>query len=456
MISISSKNCIWNWPAIKWVGILSLFLTSCDLPKEIGSDLFSVEVGLNYTDSLSIHSSTVLIDSIYTNQTGAFLVGSHQDPILGTIAASAFTQIANVDTLKSTEASILDSLKMSLIYQSFVGDTTQKQTISIYRLKDSVSRAVDYFNTSTLAYDPTPIGTHSFFPRPIKAKTANGDSLKYDTLSFKMNASFAKELLGKYTDKSVAAGGAAFRDYFKGMHIKSTSAGKAAILGFTPTYSMMTLHYHNPNDTVKYAVNYYFSLSTALVAEIHGRFNQLNISRSGALANLKKPGDLVPASQSNMVTYVQSGTGLATKLEIPYLLNLKGNKNVAINKAELVIPAADSYELSRTLGTLSLVETDASNRTLKNSYGLRYLLTEGGTGAQSASFNTASQSYSFNITTAIQNIIANNKKNFAILVTSPLTSNSGGYSRIIGDNIRYVPLNANKIKLKVYYTYIAK
>jgi hypothetical protein len=83
-------------------------------------------------------------------------------------------------------------------------------------------------------------------------------------------------------------------------------------------------------------------------------------------------------------------------------------------------------------------------------------LTEGGTGAQSASFNTASQSYSFNITTAIQNIIANNKKNFAILVTSPLTSNSGGYSRIIGDNIRYVPLNANKIKLKVYYTYIAK
>ncbi len=456
MISISSKNCIWNWPAIKWVGILSLFLTSCDLPKEIGSDLFSVEVGLNYTDSLSIQSSTVLIDSIFTNQTNSFLVGSHQDPILGTVVASAFTQVANVDTLKSKENSILDSLKMELIYQSFVGDTTQKQTISIYRLKDSVSRAVDYFNTSTVAYDPTPIGTHSFFPRPIKAKSANGDSLKYDTLRFKLNASFGKELLEKYTDKSIAAGGAAFRQYFRGMHIKSSTTGKAAILGFSPTYSVMTLHYHNPNDTVKYKVNYYFSLSTALIQEIHGRFNQLQVSRSGVLGNLQKPGDRVPASQSNMVTYVQAGTGLATKLEFPYLLNLKGNKNVAINKAELVLPAADSYEWSKILGSLSLVETDASNRTLKNSYGLRYLLTEGGTGIQSANFDPVSKTYSFNVTTAIQNILANNRKNFAILVTSPLTSNSAGFSRIIGENIRYVPLNSSKVKLKVYYTYIAK
>ncbi|WP_164969650.1 DUF4270 family protein [Aquirufa rosea] len=456
MISISSKNCIWNWPAIKWVGILSLFLSSCDLPKEIGSDLFSVEVGLNYTDSLSIQSSTVLIDSIYTNQTNTFQIGSYQNPILGTVSASAFTQIANVDTLKSKETSILDSLKMQLVYASYVGDTTKMQTISVYRLKDSVSRFVDYFNHSSVGYDPTPIGTHSFYPRPVKAKTANGDSLKFDTLRFKMNPAFGRELLSKYTDKTIAAGGPGFREFFKGMHFRTTSDARAALIGINPIYSVMTLHYHNPNDTLKYAVNYYFSLSTALVSEVHGRFNQINITRAGALANLKKPGDRVPATQTNMLTYVQSGTGLATKIEIPYLLNLKGKGNVAINKAELVIPAADSYELDKVLGSLSLVETDASNRTLRNSYGLRYLLTEGGTGAQTSTFNFSNKTYSFNITTAIQNIISNNRKNFAILVTSPLTTNSSGFSRIIGENVRYVPLDASKIKLKVYYTYVAK
>lgn len=66
MTSISSKKLTLKWPALKWLGIISLFLSSCDDPKEIGSDLFSVEVGLNYTDTLTVNSSTVLIDSVYT------------------------------------------------------------------------------------------------------------------------------------------------------------------------------------------------------------------------------------------------------------------------------------------------------------------------------------------------------------------------------------------------------
>ena len=72
MTSISSKKPTWNWLAIKWLGIISLFLTSCDAPKEIGADLFSVEVGLNYTDTLTIKSATVLMDSIQTGGNSTF------------------------------------------------------------------------------------------------------------------------------------------------------------------------------------------------------------------------------------------------------------------------------------------------------------------------------------------------------------------------------------------------
>lgn len=64
MTSISSKKPTLNWLATKWLGIFSLFLASCDTPKEIGADLFSVEVGLNFTDTLQVESSTVLMDSI--------------------------------------------------------------------------------------------------------------------------------------------------------------------------------------------------------------------------------------------------------------------------------------------------------------------------------------------------------------------------------------------------------
>ncbi|MEY4611262.1 MAG: hypothetical protein RL246_1581, partial [Bacteroidota bacterium] len=121
MTSISSKKPTWNWLAIKWLGIISLFLSSCDAPKEIGADLFSVEVGLNYTDTLTIKSGTVLMDSIQTGGNNTFLLGSYYHPELGYLSSHIFTQIANADTLKAKESSIVDSLQMYLIYKNTQG-----------------------------------------------------------------------------------------------------------------------------------------------------------------------------------------------------------------------------------------------------------------------------------------------------------------------------------------------
>ena len=115
MTSISSKKHTWKCPAIKWVGILSLFLASCDIPKEIGDDLFSVEVGLNYSDTITIKSSTVLIDSIYTGSPGTLLLGSYSHPVLGVTESAFFTQIANIDTLFAKSTSVYDSLNLRLV-----------------------------------------------------------------------------------------------------------------------------------------------------------------------------------------------------------------------------------------------------------------------------------------------------------------------------------------------------
>jgi len=152
-----------------------------------------------------------------------------------------------------------------------------------------------------------------------------------------MPLALGKELISKYTDKNISGGGSAFRDYFRGLFIKSETGKKAALLAFSPTYSRMTLHWHNPGDTTKYYLNYYFSLSNAYVTEINARFNQITAQRIGPLASLVKPGDKVSSLKTNNLTYVQSGTGVVTKIELPYLLNLKGNRNIAVNKAELVL-----------------------------------------------------------------------------------------------------------------------
>lgn len=455
MISISSKKLTWKCPAIKWVGILSLFLVSCDTPKEIGDDLFSVEVGLNYSDTITIKSSTVLIDSIYTGSPSTLLVGSYDHPVLGLAESSAFTQVSNIDTLFSKATSIYDSLTMRLAYGGYQGDTTKSQTLSVYRLLDSLNRGTDYFANSTIRSDASIIGTHTFKPRPIRTRAMNGDSVQLDTLRFRMSDALGRELLSKYADVKVAAGSKGFRDYFPGMLFKSSSPSAGAMIGFNPGYSRMTLYFHNPGDPFKYSMDYYFSLSNSIFPEILARFNQIKSTKSVALAGLKNPGDLVPSATTSGLTYIQAGTGVATKIEFPFLLNLKGNRNVAVNKAELVLTAADNIDLQQTIGQLSIVETNATNRTLRNSYGLKYLLSEGGASVLTSAIEPGSKTYTFNVTTAIQSILVGKQANNGWIITPALTSNSAGNTRIINESTRFVPLQAMKARLKIYYSYIA-
>ncbi|MFZ9160561.1 MAG: DUF4270 family protein, partial [Aquirufa sp.] len=175
MTSISSKKRTWKCPAIKWVGILSLFLASCDTPKEIGDDLFSVEVGLNYTDTITVKSSSVLIDSIYTGSPSTMLVGNYNHPVLGLAESAVFTQVSSIDTLFAKATSVYDSLTLRLAYSGYQGDTTKTQTLSVYRLLDSLNRGTDYFANSTIRSDVAILGRHTFAPRPIRTKAMNGD-----------------------------------------------------------------------------------------------------------------------------------------------------------------------------------------------------------------------------------------------------------------------------------------
>ncbi|MEY4955727.1 MAG: hypothetical protein RI981_1812 [Bacteroidota bacterium] len=457
MTSISSKKRTLNWPAIKWLGIVSLFLASCDAPKEIGADLFSVEVGLNYTDTLRVNSSTVFMDSTQTGANNTLLVGSYSHPVLGTFESSVFTQIANADSLFANSSSILDSLKMHLVYKSYQGDTNQLHTLQVYKLKDSLSLSKDYFaNTSSVAIQSGLVGSHVFRPRPIRSKASNGDSLKLDTLHFTMSKSLGAELLEKYADKSIAGGGKSFRLSFPGLMFKSITAQKSALLGFSPAYSRMTLHWHNPNDTTKYSLNYYFSLSSAMMTEVHARFNQFKITPSGALASLTKSGQAVPASATGQLTYVQSGSGLVTKVDFPTLMKLKGDRNIAINKAELVLEAEEGLDFNQSLGQLTLLQVDANNRPIRNSYGLGYVLSEGGSGIQTGSYNATLNSFTFNITTELQSVINGRKANLGFLISPSLTSSSTGYTKLMSETARFVALKSLKTKLRIYYSFIAK
>jgi hypothetical protein len=67
-------------------------------------------------------------------------------------------------------------------------------------------------------------------------------------------------------------------------------------------------------------------------------FNQITVDRSGTpLANIK-PFTPIPVSKTGNTTYVESGGGLMTKIEFPYLQAFfNSHQNLVVNRAELIV-----------------------------------------------------------------------------------------------------------------------
>ena len=84
--------------------ILSFFitLTACEDPQEIGSEVFTQDIGVLYTDTLTVDASSILLDSVVTSNSDNLLVGSTIDPTFGLVKANSYFHIVPYDTLFSS------------------------------------------------------------------------------------------------------------------------------------------------------------------------------------------------------------------------------------------------------------------------------------------------------------------------------------------------------------------
>ena len=133
--------------------IFFITLTACEDPQEIGSEVFAQDIGVLFTDTLTVDASTVLLDSILTSNTTSLLVGRTTDPSLGLVEANSYFHIVPFDTLYSTVdtagrknvkwirfPSKVDSIRFFLPYNYYQGDTNQRQTIKLTQLDRKSTR----------------------------------------------------------------------------------------------------------------------------------------------------------------------------------------------------------------------------------------------------------------------------------------------------------------------------
>lgn len=420
---------------------------SCERSKEIGFGLVPrEEVGVFYTDTLSIEASTVLA-RVNTTNTNALLVGQYQDPMLGEVKAQTYFQVVpdTMRLLRNDDNNLLiyDSLVVELNFSYFYGDLDAPQTFALHRLTENISTETEYTNQSAVSFNPTPEQTFTVTGRQLQ-----------ENPNYRIKLS---DFVGLdvFLDASNNVTRQEFIDDFKGFALVSQAApgeeGFMTAFGAFTT-SRMALYYHEDSETP-------FNRILPFQVVTGFRFNQISSNRSNTLLGnqLNNLFEEVSSTQTDGLSFVQSGVGLQTKVSFPYLQELKSRGNVAINKAELVIKAkGESADIFAQPNGIILYESDETNQIIRsgedeNAFDL-IIQSEGRNpfGFDSPlilNYNARNEEFVGEITTHLQLLLTGVKENPAILI-SP-TELAGRVNRLIINAQKDSPFS---MKLRVFYT----
>lgn len=396
----------------------SLFFASCDDdPTSIGLDLQEPgsQIGTSFTDTTSVEASTVLLsDSIITLSSAQVQAGRVTDGALGTTTAITFAELAlpyNNVTFDANKGA--DSMMLQLDYTYYYGDTTKAVTWNVYRLTEGFIDQTTYYTSRELPYGSTPIGSVTFRPRPAsKVQNISGTDTTYTAmmLNIPLDQAVANEFLAQSGQASFASQ-SNFVQFFKGIAIVPAEGSEGSVLGISPAASSLKLYYTLTSDNSQRTATFSFS----------GRhFNQIKGDRAGtALAALTAHGSAVPATATQGLTYLQAGTGLATKLTFPNLAKLRsdGNNTLLVNKAELLIPVQPgSYNSQFRLPTIISVVEAKGNLLAKTAGVPNAILQELSTSPATLVFDSTRSSYTVNVTSYVLNLLYGRRENTGLIL----------------------------------------
>ena len=153
---------------IPWIFLLALITTilvSCDdtiselgFTIQPGKDLISVG-----SDTLFLTAKTSQVDSIFAKTKNPVL-GEYIDPLYGKIKSDYVGEFYYPEGLAFKDGAIIDSVRLSIAYSSWVGDSLAPMKISAYELTKTLPTSKFYTNFNIDGYyDPdSPIGEATY------------------------------------------------------------------------------------------------------------------------------------------------------------------------------------------------------------------------------------------------------------------------------------------------------
>lgn len=283
-----------------------LCLVSCeeDTTLPVGEDWINVKTKVHYIDTFTVKTSTFKFDSLIVSNTSRLLIGSYSDPVFGTSKSKSFVQLSNSIYSLDNDA-IFDSIAVILKYDDyFYNDTIPIQKINIYRVTQKIERDADtdaFYNTTQFTYNPTPLASQSFLAYPKKE----------DSLHILLDNVFGKALFDDIKNNEINDN-EEFLYKYKGLLIDPDTSN-TAVLGFS-TESFLRIYY-SFKDEIE-------DESNELDMPFNSSYSFNNISsevQNTYFESLTDQDVYLPSYLTNNASYIQAGTGIATRIEIPYI-----------------------------------------------------------------------------------------------------------------------------------------
>lgn len=431
------------------------FFTSCNKEMGVSLDEIDEDIAVTYIDSFTVNTSTYQLDYLPAAATGNVLVGKVQSADLGTVKSSSYLRLT-LDSYADNipEGAVFDSVNVVLrpnFAKYYYGDTTQVQSISIHKVTQeivttNILTSIDsykapiyvtgptIFSNQKFNYENTALGTSQFRPY-IKS---------IDTISVRLADSFGKDLFDKINDHDFNVNNVeAFQTYLKGIAIVPSN-NNTAILGLNDTVSVHINYSYTGSDGFKVSAKKLLTNYSPVY-----QYNNIEYDRTGTpFAALNNTNREISLQQANSKAYIQSGTGLVTKIKTPTLREFMYNENISINKAELIIETeALGHGAYPAPSSLMLMVSN------KNGLASNYIPSPFTNTIQQAAYIAGNDvgengKYVFNLIDYVKNINSNRYLDTDLLIStiSPTVFSTVNTAKIATENGR------PKIKLNIVYT----
>jgi hypothetical protein len=347
---------------------LGLFVQSCTKELEgLGGDLVpsSDLVQAMETDTFSIQTKMVWVDSVRTDRNGAngsVLIGSYEDERFGRTSCAALFQMDRVTSSDVIPAdwSVL-RVELDLAVQSglYVYGDVKEMQYSVQQLTERMSVDSNYYAMSQVEYDPTDLMLRQD-PQASSALIAEDGGSK-NILRLQLNEDLGAYLLGAGT--TVLNDKDAFRNYFKGLRISTTTtAGRVMRYDLGSSNTRLRVYYSTPFDPEApngRRVEQYldFGISTTSGTLGHTEFfTQIDRSLYGtSLMGIDAAGEM----DANERIMMQNGH-LVFELDYSSLTQFLRQNTVLVHNVDLVMPVLDtkSKERRRPFYMVSLKELE--------------------------------------------------------------------------------------------------